>query len=302
MEDCCHFRRLERETAPEKSRWRRRRRRRRQRHAPKVWLTLLALACVFAPTCRAFSFSSRRRRSIKGGRLYAQQSLSSLTVKELRQRIKDSSVERGVLSRLKKKRDLIEYLEGASTPSSESAPKNGGSKPLSMPRLETPEAPDKSTRPPSPKDAIFERVYQRYPPLRNLQNDNSSLDQPTVDIRQLYHPMTRTRINYNNSNSTITSGDMDIVFVGTASCTPGTTRGVSCTALRLNWNRRASFLDPSTGREKTKNAPTSFQGGTWLFDVGECTQVSAAHTAQIYIYMYAHDETRMLAPVRGHHF
>ncbi|KAL7580217.1 hypothetical protein ACA910_012962 [Epithemia clementina (nom. ined.)] len=49
---------------------------------------------------------------------------------------------------------------------------------------------------------------------------------------------------------------MELIFVGTASCTPGATRGVSCTALR-------------------------FQGGTWIFDVGECTQLQIQQTTSI---------------------
>jgi hypothetical protein len=49
-----------------------------------------------------------------------------------------------------------------------------------------------------------------------------------ADIRQRYHPML----------ANVTQSDMDIIFVGTASCTPGITRGVSCTAVRLNRRRR----------------------------------------------------------------
>ena len=71
---------------------------------------------------------------------------------------------------------------------------------------------------------------------------------------------------------------MDIVFVGTASCTPGVTRGVSCTALRLNWKKRAAFQDPSV---HTGNHNSGFQGGTWLFDVGECTQLQVQRTTSI---------------------
>eukprot|EP00635_Sarcinochrysidales_sp_CCMP3193_P014087 CAMPEP_0118909384 /NCGR_PEP_ID=MMETSP1166-20130328/11983_1 /TAXON_ID=1104430 /ORGANISM="Chrysoreinhardia sp, Strain CCMP3193" /LENGTH=578 /DNA_ID=CAMNT_0006848809 /DNA_START=51 /DNA_END=1787 /DNA_ORIENTATION=- len=44
------------------------------------------------------------------------------------------------------------------------------------------------------------------------------------------------------------SCDMDVIFLGTASCVPSTTRGVSCTALR-------------------------YAGKTWLFDAGEGTQI-----------------------------
>jgi hypothetical protein len=48
-------------------------------------------------------------------------------------------------------------------------------------------------------------------------------------VRQAHHPML----------AGAAQSDMDDVFVGTASYTPGSTRGVSCTALRLNWRRKA---------------------------------------------------------------
>ncbi|OEU11088.1 Metallo-hydrolase/oxidoreductase, partial [Fragilariopsis cylindrus CCMP1102] len=53
---------------------------------------------------------------------------------------------------------------------------------------------------------------------------------------------------------------MDIIFIGTASCTPSMTRGVSCTALRLH------------------SLPGS---GTWLFDCGEGTQLQIQRTSSI---------------------
>lgn len=111
----------------------------------------------------------------------------------------------------------------------------------------------------SPKDVIFENIKAKYPPLRD-ENFHPAGD-GDLDIRQQYHPM------LNNSKLS----DLDIIFVGTASCTPGVTRGVSCTALRLNWRRRwiddfgAGAAPPSDG----------FTGGTWIFDVGEATQVRA---------------------------
>ncbi|GMH70362.1 hypothetical protein TrLO_g11142 [Triparma laevis f. longispina] len=51
--------------------------------------------------------------------------------------------------------------------------------------------------------------------------------------------------------SSLPPSDLDVVFLGTASCSPSITRGVSCTALRLNWR----------------------SGGIWLFDCGESTQL-----------------------------
>lgn len=84
-------------------------------------------------------------------------------------------------------------------------------------------------------------------------------------MRQTYHPLL--------ANATQT--DLDLVFIGTASCTPGVTRGVSCTALRLNWRSHKVVDGKDVGfkvREGyfEERGPT---GGTWLFDCGEATQV-----------------------------
>ena len=97
------------------------------------------------------------------------------------------------------------------------------------------------------------------------------------DFRQTYHPMLRRQqqqqqqhddddIVTNNHQdkdrgTSALSGDMDLIFVGTASCSPSVTRGVSCTALRVNL----------AGSDAVQRRTT----GTWLFDCGECTQVSA---------------------------
>lgn len=192
-----------------------------------------------------------------------------MTVKELRQLLKDSDLqERGLLSRLKRKQDLIDYLShhlpqqddqdedskingDDLTSSNTDAPPPKRKTPLYMPPEE----------PASPKELLFEQLYQQYPPLREASGDDDSND--TVDIRQVYHPMLRYT----------TASDMDIVFVGTASCTPGTSRGVSCTALRLNWNRRCLPSNVAKSNSERPLEYTKFSGGTWLFDVGECTQV-----------------------------
>lgn len=215
--------------------------------------------------------------------IYAlEKQLESMTVKELRDLLKVSTLnQRGVLSRLKLKKDLVlflkenldpssldasptDLLEGASSgegttskeavhePSSRS--KHG---PLSMPKKNAGANGSSSSQ--TAKEASFERVYQQYPPLRD--NDCSGLGEE--DIRQKYHPIF-------DGESTQLTGDMDVIFVGTASCTPGVSRGVSCTALRLNWNRQAIHGVPGGTNSSVGG---SFNGGTWLFDCGECTQV-----------------------------
>ena len=253
---------------------------------------------------------------------YSKESLSSLTVKELREILKASDFnQRGVMSRLKLKKDLVDFLydnlgqqrqgqadrtghngaddskeptaaSSASSPSTSrprrtttneqatSSPRVSA-QPISMPKasISSPSSSSKGDGPATAaphnlKDALFEKVYTQYPPLRPTE-DNAGYNNCTGvgedDIRQTYHPIFA---NNNNSNS-----DMDIIFVGTASCTPGVTRGVSCTALRLNWRRRAVPITPMNGAVGTDATTAAsipngdFEGGTWLFDCGECTQV-----------------------------
>jgi hypothetical protein len=211
-----------------------------------------------------------------------QQRLESMTVKELRQLLKESTLNRrGILSQLKRKQDLVEFLnenlEGseweamlnekttdtskeiqdvpkvnskATVTSKEikDVPKENtkvsGSRPMSMPAQK------------SPKDAIFEKVYGLYPPVK--EQECTAIGEN--DVRQMYHPI------FTNSKTT----DMDVIFVGTASCSPGMTRGVSCTALRLNGNTQRSLHGVPEGTDDSGSS----SGGTWLFDCGECTQAS----------------------------
>ena len=219
-----------------------------------------------------------------------QTKLEEMTVKELKLILKNSSLnQRGILSRLKLKKDLVVYLaenldpselNGIEEPPSSTLIVNGHTEDNATPEKPSTIPPTESTSPPtlqkmpqplmnmapaptvqlSPKDIIFEKIYEQYPPVR----DQNCTEVGELDVRQTHHPI------FSEPNMKHSS-DMDIVFVGTASCTPGITRGVSCTALRLNWKRR-----PSRG---IPNAPqaldSSFDGGTWLFDVGECTQVGS---------------------------
>lgn len=294
-----------------------------------VQVLLFSLAWTAPSTAWAPPLSTRPTSRHPGSRaitrLCASASLSSLSVKELRQLVKESTAERGVLSRLKRKQDLVDYLQENSNdrvvpvpvPAPENAPlvvsdaaqqektttdvrvevpaSNGRKKaPLNMPPLplEPVNGADVKTSPSpaptSPKDVIFGKVYDLYPDLRDAPVTNSSL--AIEDARQVHHPIFRN----NNVNS-----DMDVVFLGTASCTPGVTRGVSCTALRLNWRRRAAFLNPETGK---MGQASSFQGGTWLFDVGECTQVCLLSLCCVLscgdLLTNANEEIDMLAPVR----
>eukprot|EP00547_Thalassionema_nitzschioides_P007810 CAMPEP_0194222442 /NCGR_PEP_ID=MMETSP0156-20130528/32947_1 /TAXON_ID=33649 /ORGANISM="Thalassionema nitzschioides, Strain L26-B" /LENGTH=515 /DNA_ID=CAMNT_0038953223 /DNA_START=551 /DNA_END=2098 /DNA_ORIENTATION=+ len=121
---------------------------------------------------------------------------------------------------------------------------------------------------PAPKMSKWnEFLNERYPPLRDLQGKASTALGDT-DFRQIYHPL------MSNLNP---AGDMDLITVGTASCVPGTTRGVSCTALRLQMNERGTIINE---KGKTYEAAKGTQG-TWLFDVGESTQLQAQRTSRI---------------------
>lgn len=218
-------------------------------------------------------------------------------MKELRQILKASTLnQRGVLSQLKRKQDFVEYLNenlpgdeweaamnGRATTASieiESAQvmedsqktddakviqsirkgKRNGSRPISMPPQPGVLSSPAQT---SPKGALFERIYELYPPVK----DQECLAIGEHDVRQLYHPILR--------NPRMT--DMDVVFVGTASCSPGMTRGVSCTALRVNGNTQRSLHGVPHGVREGADDSVAFAGGTWLFDCGECTQASNSH-------------------------
>jgi hypothetical protein len=205
--------------------------------------------------------------------------LETMTVKELRDFLKSSALnERGVISRLKLKKELVQYLKENIDPNrlamssgnfSENvrtdALKRKSNSELRLPTHNKSGAILKMMRMPhgsnvtlSMKEASFERVFQQYPPLREQGLPGIVED----DIRQTYHPI------FENDHAQLT-GDMDLIFVGTASCTPGVSRGVSCTALRLNWNRQPFHGVPGAEEKTIKG----FNGGTWLFDCGECTQV-----------------------------
>ena len=251
----------------------------------------LAGRCIFVALtlCALSSFSLAFAPPAPGGRLTHRQtsvraSLDSLTVKELRELVKGSVKQRGVLSKLKKKQDLINFLESSSTagllngyrsPRTQSIDEPERKTPLGMPPTDATvshglysndlnddrlTSSSQGNKPPSQKATAFENVLRRYPPLKDAPVTNYT--SPANDMRQIHHPML--------SELNTTNADMELIFVGTASCTPGSTRGVSCTALRLNWRRRSAIWSPDKNRWESVDG---FQGGTWIFDVGECTQV-----------------------------
>lgn len=259
--------------------------------------------------------------------------LESLTVKELRQLIKEYGFETKGLSG-KRKAELITYVvESASGGTDISSPQDASSSgeleaepAVVSPRIDVePEEPRKrkGTRMPampfsdvngapqkqldetaepkkaSAKHKIYREVMDTYPPLSEYVDPNTfeyydplANSKPEglgdEDIRHTHHPLLKG----------MRTSDLDVVFVGTASCTPGITRGVSCTALRLQWRRKKGKIEGSKKNEKKgqkgknvrdmlspdgrydESANGDFNGGsdaagrTWLFDCGESTQVS----------------------------
>lgn len=222
-------------------------------------------ALLIGSRCSCFVVSPTQRKSWSLRSVPAD--FEAMTVKDLRQLLKDSAtLERGVLSKLKRKQDIIGYLQQNLAPPDGSVDNHVSTPPTPThtdpspelsksfsPRVRTGAMPQ--LRSSASKDDMFDYVYDQYPPLR----DENCTGLGDDDVRQAHHPMLKAA----------TYSDMDVITLGTASCSPGITRGVSCTALRLHWQRR--YL-PTSGGPVVEQ--TSFQGGTWLFDVGECTQVS----------------------------
>ncbi|GKY90653.1 hypothetical protein MPSEU_000038700 [Mayamaea pseudoterrestris] len=300
---------------------------------------LASIDAFTSPSTHAFTTAFDRPSIHQSRRLSStvsvESSLESLTVKELRELVKQrTDFERGVMSRLKRKQDLIDYLSTTETSNhdepqakiademqveienleeiavgsavvpligNEDAPRkvveetsSQQAKRLPIKHLPLPDSASVSSTDTilTAKDIILQDVYRRYPPvgeeaeaaallhasieaIESCNNETSF----TTDIRQNYHPMLQAIRNVSATS------DMDLVFIGTASCTPGVTRGVSCTALRLNWKRKASTLAFQDGKvqaqSKVDASGQGFQGGTWLFDVGECTQLQVQRTSCI---------------------
>lgn len=230
----------------------------------------------------------------------------SLTVKELRElvrmRSQSDQEKKGLLGKLKRKQEYIDYLvqrdnnkqrhKDSSTGVPDDRTANNNNNPVVRLRQMNTNSNYKS-----PKQFILDQVYARYFPeqqqeevgsetlalsssnqmatalptgtingefeeVEDVDDEDSTSSSSITDIRQLYHPVLR---------NTPKSSDMDLVFCGTASCMPSVTRGVSCTALRLNWK----WSQTSASNQQRKKSSGS---STWLFDVGECTQVRYTYT------------------------
>lgn len=267
-------------------------------------LPLVTTRCKLFPTTSPFA--TLNFPTVSSSELYSKQlsdvdnyttgdSLQNLTVKELKEKIKQLNVP-VKLSKLKLKSDCIDFLtqyyQTKSLENDEIAiekeaetkiPAARRNRIRTMPRLDSSLGvePNDDQGVSSPKDIIFEKVLKRYPPLRllheSLEDENRVNDalsahmHPSsyrsftglgeMDVRQKYHPML----------ASVTSSDLDLVTVGTASCVPGITRGVSCTALRLQWRRNNVNKMDAKGISTSNNTPST--GGIWIFDCGESTQV-----------------------------
>jgi hypothetical protein len=271
-----------------------------------------------ASTSAGFAAPSVRYLSSKTGPVVDVLELDSLTVKELRKLIKDKGLDTKGLSG-KRKAELISYVVDSSNDDAgdasfqdapppvkvgaeESTKRKGTRMPL-MPLSDVNGAtqePKKS----SAKHKIYREVMNTYPPLSEYVDpytfeyyDPLANSRPVglgeEDIRHTNHPMLKG----------MRTSDLDVVFAGTASCTPGTTRGVSCTALRLQWRRNKGQMEGNNKNNKKgqggkmganvkellspdgrydESGNGDFNGGsdaagrTWLFDCGESTQVSGS--------------------------
>jgi len=262
------------------------------------------------------SFTSLCQQNPVATSSIGKEELSKHTIKELKEYIDNhiSSIPKGMSSKLKRKADIIDFIlsqsshskmESTSSDDDKSIPSAQQKKlranpqrmaPLPKPPMQHPKPKVVSTQmgssdvetsspeeeyTPTAKDIIIEQVLERYPPLRTQIKLADKLEGQNIpflrarldgvgenDIRHTYHPMMR---------NAPTSSDIDVVFIGTASCTPGFTRGVSCTALRLQWRRDNSREDNKN--HGAKNIPST--PGTWIFDVGECTQLQIQKTGSI---------------------